>query len=296
MRKRSSLLLTFILSVTLSLLGGYESSFAKLAASQPDFPNAKLLVSAASVQKNLHGIVLIDARTSGYETSHIPGAINLNYNDYLTPGNGLKDLATLQSKLTAAGLKSNSTIVIYDNTTASFGAAGRVFWMLEYLGCKDVHILDGGWDKWVADKRKTKSGIQTLRSKKAFVASVNASLLATSSHIMDRLTSLDATNSTDDFAVVDARTNEEYIGWQFYGEARGGHIPKAVNIPYEWFFNDDKTVLDYQDLRKLFEDRGVTADKEVTSYCTVGYTQRLCLFSLAADGVFASIELRRLNS
>jgi len=53
---------------------------------------------------------------------------------------------------------------------------------------------------------------------------------------MDNLTIGDATNSFNDFVVVDTRTNEEYNGWQFYGEARGGHIPEAVNIPYEWFF------------------------------------------------------------
>jgi 3-mercaptopyruvate sulfurtransferase SseA len=283
MRKRSLLLLALIVSLTLSLLAGYDSSFAGLVASQPDFPNANLLVSSASVQKNLRKTVIIDARTSGYETSHIPGAINLNYNDYLIPGTGLKDLATLQNQLGAAGLKRNSRIVIYDDTTASFGAAGRVFWMLEYLGCNDVHILDGGWDKWVEDKKPTKSGIQTLHPKN-FVASVSDSLRATSSHILERLTSLDATNSNDDFAVVDARTNEEYIGWQFYGETRGGHIPKAVNIPYEWFFNDDKTVLKYQDLKKIFDDRGVTADKEVTSYCTVGIRSGYVYFLLRLMG------------
>lgn len=284
MRKRCLLVLALILSLTLPVLAGYGSCSAGLVASQSDFPNAKLLVSAASVQKNLSGIVIIDARTSGYETSHIRGAINLKYGDYLTPGTGLKDLTTLQHQLAAAGLKRNSKIVIYDDTTASFGAAGRVFWMLEYLGCNDVHILDGGWDKWVADKRPTKTGIQTLRPQKSFVASVNDGLRATSSHILEKLTALDGTNSNDDFAVVDARTNEEYIGWQFYGEARGGHIPKAVNIPYEWFFNDDKTVLTYPALRKIFEDRGITVDKEVTSYCTVGIRSGYVYFLLRLMG------------
>jgi thiosulfate/3-mercaptopyruvate sulfurtransferase len=283
MRKRSLFVLALILSVAVSFLAGYDSSFAGLVASQSDFPNANLLVSAASLQKNLSKVVIIDARTSGYETSHVPGAINLKYGDYLTPGAGLKDLATLQSQLGAAGLKRNSRIVIYDNTSASFGAAGRVFWMLEYLGCNDVHILDGGWDKWVADKRPTKTVVQTRRPQ-TFVAVANDSLRATSSHILERLTALDDTNSNDDFAVVDARTNEEYIGWQFYGEARGGHIPKAVNIPYEWFFTDDKTVLAYPALRKLFEDRGVTADKEVTSYCTVGIRSGYVYFLLRLMG------------
>ena len=64
----------------------------------------------------------------------------------------------------------------------------------------------------------------------------------------------------------------------------GGHVPKAVNIPYEWFFNNDKTVLSYPDLRKIFENRGVTADKEVTSYCTAGIRSGYVYFILRLMG------------
>ena len=94
---------------------------------------------------------------AGYDTSHIPGAINIKFGDYFTPGAGLLPKADLNSKLSAAGLKRSMTFVIYDNTSASFGAAGRIFWMLEYLGCGDVHVLDGGWDKWAADGRPTET-------------------------------------------------------------------------------------------------------------------------------------------
>jgi 3-mercaptopyruvate sulfurtransferase SseA len=168
----------------------------------------------------------------------------------------------LNSKLSAAGLKRNMTFVIYDNTSASFGAAGRIFWMLEYLGCKKVHILDGGWDKWVEDGRPTQSGVNTLPAAK-FKASVKKSRITTKEQIEKKL-------GRKNFAIVDSRTDEEYNGWQLYGEARGGHIPGAVQIPYEWFFNPDKTVLDYNDLKTMFESRGITRNKKVTAYCTLG--------------------------
>jgi thiosulfate/3-mercaptopyruvate sulfurtransferase len=70
--------------------------------------------------------------------------------------------------------------------------------------------------------------------------------------------------------VIDSRTDEEFLGWQLYGEARGGHITNAVQLPYAWFYNTDKTTLSYQDLKSLFESRGITPDKEVTAYCTAG--------------------------
>ncbi len=83
-----------ILSLMLILMvAGSGVGFAKikLVASQPDFPKANLLVSADSVQNNIgaKNFVVIDARTAGYETSHVPGAINIKFGDYLTAGVGL---------------------------------------------------------------------------------------------------------------------------------------------------------------------------------------------------------------
>jgi thiosulfate/3-mercaptopyruvate sulfurtransferase len=246
------------------MLLGSGVCFAKLTPSQTGFPNKKLLVSADSVQSTVgtKNFVIIDARMVGYEISHIPGAINIKFGDYFSPGSGLLPVADLNSKLSAAGIKKNMTLVIYDNTSASFGAAGRIFWMLEYLGCSNVRILDGGWDKWVADGRPTETTINSLPAS-VFKASVNKTRKATKEQIMSKL-------GSKNFAIVDSRADEEYIGWQRYGEPRGGHIPGAVQIPYEWFFNADKTVVQYSDLKTMFESRGLTRKKEVTAYCTVG--------------------------
>jgi molybdopterin synthase sulfurtransferase len=255
----------FIFSVIIALtFAGSGVSFAKLAASQTGFPNAKLLVSADSVQETAgtKNFVIIDARTAGYDVSHIPGAINIKFGDYFTFGSGLIPVADLNSKLSAAGLKRNMTFVIYDNTTASFGAAGRIFWMLEYLGCNKVYILDGGWDKWIADERPTETTIRTLPAAK-FKAAVKKSKRMTKELIQKKL-------GTKNFAVVDSRTDEEYNGWQLYGEARGGHMTGAIQLPYASFFNADKTVLDYSDIKTMLESRGITRNKQVTAYCTVG--------------------------
>lgn len=278
MKKHTILALSFTVMVTTFLLTAYGSSLAALAPSQTDFPNASLLVSAESVQNSIgeENLIIIDARTEGYTTSHIPGAVNIRFGEFLTWGVGLIPIADLNNRLSAFGLKRSMTFVIYDNTSASWGAAGRIFWMLEYLGCKKVHILDGGWDKWVADERPTETTINTLPAA-AFKASVKSSRIATKKHIKSRLYAAD-------FAIIDSRNDEEFIGWQIYGEARGGHIPGAVQIPYGWFFNSDKTVLNYGDLRTVFESRGITRDKEVTAYCTVGVRSGFVYFLLRLMG------------
>lgn len=256
----------------------YCASAAQLEPSQPHFPNAKLLVSAESVENGIgaKSPVIIDARTSGYETLHIPSAINVKFGDYFTPGKGLIPIADIAKKLGAAGLTKDMTFVIYDNTSASFGAAGRIFWMLEYLGCTDVHILDGGWDKWAADARPTEATVNVLPHN-TFTAAVKKSVKSNKTHIADRL-------KDSDFVVMDSRTDEEFIGWQLYGEARGGHIPGAVQIPYNWYFNADKTIRDVGYINTLFLSTGITKDKEVTAYCTVGIRSGFAYFMLRLMG------------
>lgn len=277
MKKRCQFGLSFSLVVLLSL-AVCGSSFAELMPSQPDFPNAELLVSADSVQSSMgeKNLLIIDARSSGYDTGHIPGAINIKHGDYWTWGKGLLPVAELNSKLSAAGLKRGMTFVIYDDTSASWGAAGRIFWMLEYLGCNKVHVLDGGWDKWVADGRPTETTINTLPAK-SFEAVVRTSVRTDKTYIAANL-------SNKNFAVIDTRTDEEYIGWQLYGEARGGHISGSIQIPYAWFFKTDKTLSSYGDLLRMFFSRGITKDKEVTAYCTVGIRSGFAYFALRLMG------------
>ncbi len=129
-------------------------------------PFISLLISGDELEANLGkaGLVVIDARSAGYEAGHIPGAISLKWGDYVKEDMNLKTTRELEEQLGEAGLSNDVVFVVYDDTTASWGAAGRVFWMLEYLGCDKVHVLNGGWDKWIADARATEMGINTLRS------------------------------------------------------------------------------------------------------------------------------------
>jgi thiosulfate/3-mercaptopyruvate sulfurtransferase len=265
-----------------------------LAFGVGDYPNADLLVSGealeaslgqvrtasvtaiqASAVENNPDFVIIDARGSGYDTVHIPGAISLTWPEFGAPN--LNSVSELEDVLTGAHITRDMTIVIYDDTTASWGAAGRIFWTLEYLGCTDVHVLQGGWDKWVADGRPTEATANTLPEAPPFEANVALDVFATMEHIRDR-------RPEDNFAIIDSRTDEEFIGWVLYGEARGGHIKGAIQIPYAWFFNEDKTILGSDDLKALFESRGIAPDKEVTSYCTAGIRSGFVYFALRLMG------------
>ncbi len=244
-----------------------------------DYPNGELLVSADFLETILDssGVVVIDARSSGYETAHVPGAISLLWSEYVDENNRLLSSTAIAEKLGEAGLTRSMTYIVYDDTLSSRGAAGRIFWMLEYLGCNDVHILNGGWDLWVLEARQTESTLNSLPPN-TFVASVRDQLLSTGDTIDSRL-------GDSDFVVVDSRTDAEYNGWQIYGEARGGHLPDAVHIPYEWLYaSDNGTVLGYEELSSLFTGRGVMSDKSVTAYGTAGIRSGFVYFALRLLG------------
>jgi thiosulfate/3-mercaptopyruvate sulfurtransferase len=61
---------------------------------------------------------------------------------------------------------------------------------------------------------------------------------------------------------------------------RGGHIPGAVNIPWSKALNDDDTFKDAESLRRIYEEAGVTPDKEVITYCRIGERSSVTWFVL----------------
>ena len=242
------------------------------------FPNAQLLASIEDLLTTdtsgslLRAVstepVIIDTRSAeAYAAGHIPGAINAQWGDFALWNDPpqkatLKAVADLESQLGALGLTREAEIVIYDDTVDSWGSAGRVFWMLEYLGCTQVQILNGGWDRWTDQDLPSETTANTF-PEAVFSADPDTTVNVDKDHIQNRL-------GADDFVVVDTRTDEEYIGWTLYGEARGGHITDAVQLPYAWYYNDDKSILGYADLKSLFDSHGITSDKEVVAYCTAG--------------------------
>ena len=78
-------------------------------------------------------------------------------------------------------------------------------------------------------------------------------------------------------ALVDVRSPQEYAGellappgYENEGATRGGHIPTAQSIPWAQAVRDDGTFKAADDLRTLYEGKGITPDKPVTAYCRIG--------------------------
>ncbi len=226
------------------------------------YPNGALLVSTSELAATINDAnqVIIDVRSVGaYNTSHINNAVNLPPGTFDIGGPGIDSMdlrtpADIANILGAAGVSNSKKIIVYG---AGVDAnAGRVFWMLEYLGATDVHILDGGYSKWVSDVRATVT-TPTVVTPATFTPAVNSSRLATKASVY-------ANYANAAYVIIDSRNVADYT-------AITGHIPNAINILIDAFLNADGTVKSYTDLKTFLDGMGVTTGKTVITYCYVGY-------------------------
>ena len=246
-----------------------------------------LLIDTETLEQNLEraGLVVIDVRgRAAYEFGgHIPGAVHATWHEFSDPhavAKGLldPDPARLEQKIQRLGINQDSDVVIYSNPFDNWGDEGRMFWMLEYLGAGNLRILDGGWVKWVAEKRRYEHGVVTP-SRGNFKAAPNTDLIV----LKDELKKL-VRRPHPETMLADARSLEEYVGKEIAGIPRPGHIPSAVNVPWNAFLNADATVKDLEVLRATLEEKGLHESREVICYCTGGVRSAWLYFVLRLAG------------
>lgn len=260
MKKRMYGYVAMALTVLAALLmAGCGSSVTEKTPAATTFANSTLLVGTSELAATINDAnqVIIDVRSAtDYAAGHIKNAVNL------PPGTfdkgvsaidmDLKSPAEIAAVLGAAGVSDSNKIIVYGKGVDA--NAGRVFWMLEYLGATDVHVLDGGYDKWVSDVRATVT-TPTVVTAATFTPASDSSRLATKASVL-------ANYGNTAYAIVDSRNVADYTP---------KHIPNAINILIGDFLNADSTVKSYTDLKTLLDARGITTGKTVITYCYVGY-------------------------
>ena len=159
----------------------------------------------------------------------------------------------------------------FNNKFATFA-----FWVFKYYRYNDVRLLDGGRKKWIQDKEgRELSSIIPTYSKGSFVSihEPDKSIRALYHFVKDNLWG--TSNKTNKF--VDARSEEEYNGkilsppeYPLENPQRAGHIPGAINIPWDSTVNTDGTFKSKRQLLNLYKSHGITPDKNIITYCRIG--------------------------
>ncbi len=214
------------------------------------------------------GAALLDGRDLiDYRTGHIPGASHAPWTgfvDGMLTGVLTDDTAQLQKAMRESGVRNDKPVIVYGSWKEGWGEEGRLFWTMEYLGHRDVHVLYGGVDSWTEAGGETTVWAPTVEAGN-FTVNIRPELRASAEDIEKALEEEGA-----GLVILDTRREEEFEGETPYGAARGGHIPDAEHFYWKSVFQNSGELRSPDDLRATFRNMGIEKDTLVVSYCTGG--------------------------
>jgi thiosulfate/3-mercaptopyruvate sulfurtransferase len=224
-----------------------------------------------------------------YKTSHLPGAQYFDLNrDLSSPvqvhggRHPLPDIATLSATLRSVGVCSQepTLIVAYDDSRFAFAA--RFWWLLRYLGHERVVILDGGFSAWQAAGYPVTDAISNIASPGNFSPQPQP----------DWVVDIEAVRARKDLpnvALVDAREGDRYRGEREPIDPIAGHIPGAVNYPWQAVTDESGWVRSPTAQQQHWQ--ALAATDEILVYCGSGVTACVNLLSLAIAGRIEGAKL-----
>jgi thiosulfate/3-mercaptopyruvate sulfurtransferase len=215
-----------------------------------------------------------------YSMNHIPGAVRIDWfttlqhpvrRDFLTK-------EQFEEVCSAAGIANDTTLVFYGDKSNWF--ACYALWLFEYYGHKNVKILNGGRAKWEQEGRPMTKEVPAYPPANYLASEPDKSIRAFREQVFAQI--------EDNKPLVDVRSPQEYTGELLHmpnypqeGALRGGHIPGAVSIPWSKAVKEaDSTFKSPEELRSLYEEKGITPDDDVIAYCRIGERSSLTWFVL----------------
>jgi thiosulfate/3-mercaptopyruvate sulfurtransferase len=251
--------------------------------------------SAQYLSKHLDDpqVVIVDCRFSlaepelgyqQYQISHIPNAHYLDLNKDLSAPVGrhggrhpLPDPKELARKLAAIGVNFQETqVVAYDDSRLAFAA--RLWWLLRYLGHDKVALLDGGWTAWHSQGYPVTDALPTNHPG-TFLPQLR------SEWVVD-IETVKARKNLPDVLLVDSRESDRYLGKNEPIDPIAGHIPGAVNYPWQDVTNTQGYLCSTLEQQQRWRD--IEQGAEVIVYCGSGVTACVNLLSLELAGIHTS--------
>ena len=245
------------------------------------------LVSTEWLDKNIEKVKILDAtwhlpnasRNSfeEYKSEHIVNAIFFDIDKYSNQRTNIphmlptrKDWETIISSL---GISNSDHIIVYDNSEVF--SSCRVWYTFLYFGHnpKLISVLDGGFKKWISEKRSTSKKIISFE-KSRYIANENTSLVINKNEVNKNINS-------KKFQLIDARGEKRFLGLQPEPrkELRSGNIKGSINLPFQKLLEQDRTFKKKNELIEIFKTKKISTDKEMAFTCGSGITA--CILGLA---------------
>ena len=185
-----------------------------------------------------------------YADRHIPGAHYAHLDRHLssriteiTGRHPLPDPEMFCQRLGEWGVTPQSQVVAYDDAGGIFAA--RLWWLLRWLGHESVAVLDGGWSRWCEEGRtQQKQAPVTLPGN--YPCQADNSQWLTATQLQEELLK-------GETILIDARAPERFRGEVESIDPVAGHIPGAVNYPFQNNLNSRGVFKPVDHLHRAFE-------------------------------------------
>ena len=206
-----------------------------------------------------------------YLQAHIPGALFLDIDEISDRSNPAPHMLPRAAEFGAAmeelGVGRSDRIVVYDNSPTRNAARG--WFMLRHFGADQVAILDGGFQKWIAEGRPTESGEPSPR--RATFEAVERDEIVTKQQLL----------AGSGLPWVDARGRGRFEGSEPDPRpgVAPGHAPGCHNLPFGSLYREDGTFRPVEELRRVFDEAGVDPARPFVASCGSGVTANSLIFA-----------------
>ncbi len=232
-------------------------------------------------------VLVLDAQPRQlHNRAHVPGAVPVDVMAFMLASFSGRDMQVqeMERMYQAVGIDPAKRVVIYDQ--GGSWLAPRLFYQLAYHGfpVDRLTILDGGMAKWTADGLPvSKDATPSPRPGGFKVTRVDEEMRTRPAELVA------ASGERKGNVLVDAMGVDNHYGAGQFG--RGGHIPHAVSMPAEDFFNADKTFKSPDEIRRMAAHLGIRPDQQVHAHCGGGGAAAVPYFALRHLGGYSRVAL-----
>ncbi|XP_062012076.1 thiosulfate/3-mercaptopyruvate sulfurtransferase 1, mitochondrial-like isoform X2 [Rosa rugosa] len=229
------------------------------------------------------------------KVAHIPGALFFDVDGISDRTTKLPHMLPSEEAFAAAvsalGIENKDDLVVYDGK--GLFSAARVWWMFRVFGHDRVWVLDGGLPRWRAsgyDVESSASGDAILKASAASEAiekvykgqpvGPNTFQTKFQPHLVWNLEQVKRNVEERTHQHIDARSKARFDGTALEPRKgiRSGHVPGSKCIPFPQLLDASGTVLPADELKKRFDEAGITLDSPVVTSCGTGVTA--CILAL----------------
>lgn len=229
--------------------------------------NFQNVVTSADVLRTLirrNSVRVVDVRKEDeYKKEHIKTAISIPLAKVIENDTPERIVQLLEQ----SGISDKTPVVVYDDT---FGAlAARVAWTFQYVGHANTSLLETTFTKWKS------YGFETEKKINVYAKSKHS--LRINNDIFANYDEVEKAKNNQNKILVDSRERLNFLS---------EHIPGATNLPYTMLGTDESILREPQEIKRFMENRGISTDDEIITYCgSVGTLSGLAYYALRMGGV-----------